>query len=225
MRPLAAALRGLFPSEVVVEARDPALPCEPLLPEEAALVAKAIDKRRREFAAVRHCARSALRRIGVAPTALLSGPQREPLWPPGVVGSMTHTDGVCAAAVARAERFVSLGIDVEPDAPVSDDLQARICTLDELGGAERLGLERGVGVRMIFCIKEAFYKCQFPISGQFLGFFDVRVRLEPERFAAELCVAAGPLARGTVIEGRWQRVGGLLAAGAWVSRDEPAKRA
>ena len=44
-----------------------------LFPEEAAVVAKAVPKRQREFAGVRACARRALARLGVPPVPLLPG--------------------------------------------------------------------------------------------------------------------------------------------------------
>ena len=71
--------------------------CDPpdavLYPGEAELVARAVDKRRREFCTVRHCARQALRQLGLPPAPVLRGERGEPRWPAGVVGSMTH----CAA--------------------------------------------------------------------------------------------------------------------------------
>ena len=39
------------------------------------------------------------------PAAILAGPRGQPLWPPGVVGSITHTDLYCAAAVAGRRRL------------------------------------------------------------------------------------------------------------------------
>ncbi|KOG87977.1 hypothetical protein ADK38_22405, partial [Streptomyces varsoviensis] len=42
-----------------------------LFPEEEALIAKAVDKRRREFTTARHCARQALARLGLPPAPLV----------------------------------------------------------------------------------------------------------------------------------------------------------
>src|SRR5258707_3983065 len=85
-----------------------------LFPEEAALVARATEKRRREFTGVRVCARLALVRAGVRPAPIMPGPSGSPRWPPGIVGSMTHCDSYCAAAVGRADTFAAIGIDYEP---------------------------------------------------------------------------------------------------------------
>ena len=73
---------------------------DPLLPAERAALGQVVDGRRRDFAAGRHCARRALARLVGSPEPILSGPDREPVWPQGIVGSITHCDGYRAAAVA-----------------------------------------------------------------------------------------------------------------------------
>ncbi|MGN5635089.1 4'-phosphopantetheinyl transferase family protein [Streptomyces sp. AC154] len=65
-----------------------------LFPEEAAQVARSTPARRAEFTSVRACARRAMTRLGRAPVPVLRGPRGAPLWPPGLVGSMTHCQGV-----------------------------------------------------------------------------------------------------------------------------------
>jgi len=109
-------IEEILPAEVVaVEAlADP--PGVTLFPEEEAVIAKAVDKRRREFSTVRHCARLALAMLGLPRSPLLPGERGAPQWPVGVVGSMTHCAGYRAAAVARASDMVTIGIDAEPHA-------------------------------------------------------------------------------------------------------------
>src|SRR5437868_12446432 len=84
-----------------------------LFPEEEPAVAKAVDKRRREFTTVRWCAREALAGLGMPPVPIMRGEKGAPRWPDGVVGSMTHCDGYRAAAVAKARDIAALGIDAE----------------------------------------------------------------------------------------------------------------
>ncbi|WP_244561458.1 4'-phosphopantetheinyl transferase family protein [Ensifer aridi] len=85
------------------------------MPEEESAVAGAIESRRREFSTGLSCARSALSKLGFPPCAIPSGPDRAPLWPSRVVGSITHCTGFCAATVALQEDYVALGIDAEVD--------------------------------------------------------------------------------------------------------------
>jgi len=101
----------------VSETRDEMLGIE-LFPEELRSLGRAVDKRRREFTTGRACARAALSQLGIGPTAIPGGARGQPLWPPGIVGSITHCRGYCACAVARAERVVSLGIDAEANLPL-----------------------------------------------------------------------------------------------------------
>src|SRR5437763_335927 len=99
---------ALFDGFVVTAQAVPTALDGQLYPEERACIARAVPKRRAEFATGRVCARQALERLGVAVGPLLPHPDRSPAWPPGIVGSISHTDGYCAVAVAEATR--ALGI-------------------------------------------------------------------------------------------------------------------
>ena len=68
-----------------------------LAPEEQNAVAGAVHKRQAEFAAGRTCARRAMAKLGVSIPALLLGANREPVWPRGIVESITHCSGYSAA--------------------------------------------------------------------------------------------------------------------------------
>jgi len=168
----AATLARLIPASCVVEEAVPQLYDAELFPEERASIAKAVDKRRAEFGTARVCARRALARLGYAPMPLVPNKDRSPVWPGGVVGSITHTRGYCAVVVARDSELVSLGVDAEQDKTLTPDMIEMICTPHERA---RL-FERDAVV--YFAAKEAFYKCQYPLTQQFLGFQDVELDLD-----------------------------------------------
>jgi 4'-phosphopantetheinyl transferase EntD len=151
-----------------------------LFPAEEALIARAVPKRRREFVAGRVCARRALARLGCEPMPLLAGPNREPLWPAGVVGSITHCEGFRAAVVARADDVPSMGIDAEPNGPTPDGVLDRISLPTERAWVREAS--RAVPSvhwdRLLFCAKEAVYKTWFPLAGAWLGFEDALVTLD-----------------------------------------------
>src|SRR5258708_8108427 len=90
----------LLSDEVLTVEADEACWRGSLLSLEESLVAKAVPKRRREFTAGRNCARRALAQLGYPDFALLAGSHGQPLWPPGIAGSITHCDDYCAVAVA-----------------------------------------------------------------------------------------------------------------------------
>jgi enterobactin synthetase component D / holo-[acyl-carrier protein] synthase len=169
-------IESLCPESVVAaELRRPGNPAL-LDPEEAQSVARAVAKRAHEFAAGRHCAHLALERLGVPPAPLRAAPDRRPLWPAGVVGSITHTRGFCAAAAARTERLIALGIDTELADAVGAELRPNICTPAELAWLDALpSAQQGSAATLIFCAKEAFYKCQYPDTFEWVSFKDVEV--------------------------------------------------
>jgi 4'-phosphopantetheinyl transferase EntD len=171
---LSDGFQSLFPAGIV--ATEMRVPGEValLLPEEAACLGRAVAKRRQEFAAGRQCARRALREFGVVDVPLRVGADREPLWPQGFVGSITHTAGICAAVVASQQRFRALGVDVEIVGDVGAELWPSICVASETDWLASLPqLERAPAVTLIFAAKEAFYKAQFPLVRERLHFHDI----------------------------------------------------
>ncbi|MGY3133877.1 hypothetical protein ACVWZM_004559 [Bradyrhizobium sp. USDA 4501] len=81
----------------------------PLFPGEENAVAGAVEKRRREFAAGRYCARCALSQLGFPTVAIPSAPDRSPVWPAGALGSVSHDSSLCFAVAARRTAFRSIG--------------------------------------------------------------------------------------------------------------------
>ena len=75
--------------------------------------------------------REALRRLGLPEQAILADDRRAPLWPTGVVGSITHCAGFTAAAVAWRRDIATLGIDTEPLGELDDADAAIVATTAE----------------------------------------------------------------------------------------------
>ena len=179
-----------------------------MFPEEAAVVVHAVLGRRLEFAAVRYCARQALRRIGLPPMTILPDADGVPQWPTGVVGSMTHCAGYRAAVVARSERLRGIGIDAEPHAALPEP--ARDLVLPDEERTQLRALEAADPDlhwdRILFCAKEAVYKACFPSTRWWLEFADISVTLHAEgTFQARLLVAQSLTAAGerSDLAGRW----------------------
>ncbi|MBZ6475557.1 4'-phosphopantetheinyl transferase family protein [Streptomyces griseocarneus] len=190
-----------------------------LFPEEEALLAKAVDKRRREFTTVRACARTALGRLGHAPSPILPGQRGAPRWPTGVIGSMTHCEGYRAAAVAHARDVMTIGLDAEPHEPLPNaGVRALVTRPEEREQLARLAA-RQPGVcwdRLVFSAKESVYKAWFPLTGLWLDFEDAVVEVDPgaETFTARLLDPAPLLAatgnRLAGFSGRWRVRDGLI---------------
>lgn len=176
-----------------------------LFPEEMLLIAKAVPHRRAEFTAGRACAHRALAELGVAPAAILSGVQREPLWPDGVVGSITHCAGFRAAVVGRATQYRSIGIDAEPDEPLPDGILDLVSL-----PVERSQLKRAVGVhldRVLFSAKESAYKAWFPVARRWLDFEEAMITLKSDGTFDVRVLVPGPI---DGMRGRWLARGGLV---------------
>ena len=187
------------------EARDDP-PEAVLLPDEEAMVAMAVPKRRREFATGRLCARRALARLGLPPTAVLTGPAGQPLWPDRIVGSITHCAGYRGAAVAWADDVATLGIDAEPHAPLPDGVLESVATDVERAHLRRLADSRpGIGWdRVLFSAKEAAYKAWYPVGGRMLEFEDAAVTIGLDG------TLSARLVDGSRLGGRWLVDGGLV---------------
>ncbi|MFI5621155.1 4'-phosphopantetheinyl transferase [Streptomyces sp. NPDC051567] len=176
-----------------------------LHPEEARLVATAEEGRRREFATVRRCARTALATLGADPGPVLRDPKGAPVWPAGFTGAMTHCQGYRAAVVATSAEVAALGIDAEPNLPLSNPGVAALVTVDE----ERAWLP-GLRARrpeihwerLVFSAKESVYKVWYPLTGRWLDFQDAVITVDPawSTFRARLLVPAPVVAAGVRLD-------------------------
>jgi enterobactin synthetase component D / holo-[acyl-carrier protein] synthase len=189
------------------------------LPDEEPLIAKSVAKRRNEFITVRHCARIALGELGVPPVPILKGDKGEPLWPDGVVGSLTHCAGYRGAVVGRTDSVRSVGIDAEPHDVLPQGVLGAI-TLDE-ERHEIAALPEGLHWdRILFCAKEATYKAWFPLTKRWLGFEDAHVvfDLDPTGggttgvFVSKILIDGSALSGPplTALRGRWSVERGLV---------------
>lgn len=185
-------------------------------PEEEAAVGRAVEKRRREFVTARACARQALSQLGLPPQPIPAGQRGEPLWPAGVVGSITHCAGYRASAVGREVEFATIGIDAELDEPLPEGLLPDIALPEERLWIDRFE-EELPGVcwdRLLFSVKESIYKAWFPLARSWLGFEDASVTIDPAggTFSAHLLVP-GPTLHGGRLDGfsgNWLAAGGLV---------------
>jgi 4'-phosphopantetheinyl transferase EntD len=142
-----------------------------LLPQEAHAFVSSVVKVRRASGAARIVARQLLAQLGYAPCALPKAPSGAPIWPAGVVGSLTHDSRVAIAAVGRCRDVAALGIDVEPAEPLPSDLLDLVATPQE-----RLKIaDDPYHGRLLFAAKEAVYKAVYPLDQTFLDHHDVQI--------------------------------------------------
>jgi enterobactin synthetase component D / holo-[acyl-carrier protein] synthase len=209
-------LEQILPEKVIVVATEGDLTTE-TFQEEEWILRQAVESRRREFATARACAREALVRLGYPLQAIPAGPHGNPLWPAGVVGSISHCDGYRVAAVARERDFVTIGIDVEPNKRLTGGVLDFIASADELEWVHRCF--RDVPAicwdRLLFSIKETVYKAWFHMTSRSLGFKDAAILVDTaaREFSVEL-QGDGFLMGGVEqlrLSGHWLTGGGHIA--------------
>ena len=144
---------------------------------EAAIVAKAIDKRKREFATGRHLAKQALAHFGVHHVELVNHQDRAPIWPEPVYGSISHCDTRAIVAVTP-KHIGTVGIDIEHRAELKRDLWKTVFLASEIAELDEFESSiRGRMALVLFSAKEALYKAQYPLTQTYMGFHELEVRL------------------------------------------------
>lgn len=171
--------------------------------------------REREFRVGRALAREALAQIGVAGHALLPAETREPAWPPGVVGSISHCGNVCAVAVAESRHFAGLGIDLESIDRIDDSITGTVCTADERRQLDAMpASSRQRHLSLLFSAKESIFKALFPLTRQFLEFDDVHLDVADDRFTAR--AVRRNVEKVELLNGRYFAGPHLIVTAAWL---------
>lgn len=195
----ATALRAVLPRGTNLGQADPSR-LHPLAQGEGP--PGAVPARLAEFSAGRAAARIALQHPD---QPIPIGPDRAPIWPSGLVGTITHCAGLCLAVVGKSSDFRGLGLDAEPDMPLAADLWSTILRGDEAPSDHHSALVH-------FVAKEAAYKAQHCISKRLFGFHTLRLTFNQDQFAAEFAEPIPPFAKGDRLRGDILRAGGYLGA-------------
>ncbi|MET7425975.1 4'-phosphopantetheinyl transferase superfamily protein [Dactylosporangium sp. NPDC005555] len=210
-------IEQLLPASVSVVEAFGDVPGEDPFPGEERLIARAVEGRRREFVTARRCAREALLGLGFPPAPIGAGPRREPLWPAGVAGAITHCTGYRGAAVTRIGDLAGVGIDAEPDAPLPDGVGVAVTTPGERSMLAALTAADPTvhWGRLLFSAKESVFKAWYPLTGRMLDFAEAALTIDPvsRTFRARVLVDGrradgGPPLSG--FDGRFLAARGLL---------------
>lgn len=171
-------------------------------------VQQAIVKRRAEYVAGRVLACTALARLGIAAQDIGVGANRAPLWPPAAVGSISHTLGQVAVAVALRADYGSLGLDIELIGGLHNVPLAGLFSVAEQSRFHALDLT------LIFSAKEALYKLLNPLVTRYIDHLEIDITLDTAQRSFGAC-ANTQSDLGSLL----QRVRGCYyeSAGAWVT--------
>lgn len=164
-----------------------------LFPPEKMLVKSWSDKRILDFSTGRYCAREALAALDISRTEILIGTHREPLWPNGISGSISHAEGLAGAIVGRLDKITSVGLDIEIKGRVSEEMWYLLFTDNEQKFLHDLPPDlRDYYSTAFFSLKESFYKFQFPLTKTFLNFTDVELTFFEGRYKIVLLKEVTP---------------------------------
>lgn len=149
-----------------------------LLPPENAVVANAVEGRRREFALGRSVARKALEQLSHPPVPIPAAADRSPVWPKGIVGSITHSKCIAAAVVGRQASGCSMvGIDVQ-FMETNSDLLETIATKRERDAYATAGIDDNLLFHLLFSVKESAYKAWYPRLKRYLSADDIEIEFD-----------------------------------------------
>ncbi|QJD67285.1 4'-phosphopantetheinyl transferase superfamily protein [Xanthomonas campestris pv. badrii] len=170
-----------------------------------AAIARSVRKRQAEYFFGRLAARQAMRQQALIDPAIAvqvgTGGAREPLWPPGIIGSISHTERLAAAAVVPAQSRRGIGIDLEhlvsPEA--RDALLGAVVNSVELELLHAVQTSsrwtRDALLTLVFSAKESLFKASFAAVGRYFDFSAAQlVQVQPAagRLQLRLCETLCP---------------------------------
>jgi len=172
-------------------------------------IEKAVPKRRAEFLAGRYCAQHTLTLLHHAPVHIGVGERRNPLWPKGIRGSISHSTGMAVAVATQDARISGVGVDIEEsmERHVIEQVAGEVLTADDAALIAQCAILPEQSFTLIFSAKESFFKAAFPLVGRYFDFDTVSVvDLDEvhETFQLRLNRPLHPLLpEGVIVEGRF----------------------
>ncbi|WP_374188772.1 4'-phosphopantetheinyl transferase family protein [Rhizobium rhizogenes] len=150
---------------------------DPLWPGEADHVSAAVTVRKSEYVAARSAARRAMGELGLPLGSIGRSNTGAPVWPAGVIGSLSHGAGDAIAVVGSRSNVLTLGIDLEAAIPLPEDIASGVIMPEDQVEAANLRLHHPKSWQMvIFSAKEAFYKAYHQYTAEFVDFGAIFLR-------------------------------------------------
>ncbi len=207
-------LASLFPPGVAAFF-SPTLPADAaLLAAESDCIGDMVEKRRLEFTHGRHCAHRAMQMLGMTVVAIPKGTDRAPVWPDGIVGSISHSGDAAAAVITHSSELAAIGLDLESPEALSDEIAAMVCRPDEQISDD------GDRAKLLFCIKEAVYKCIYPRIGCYVDFQEMQILLNETDASFEARSHSQNFDAHQIkgLQGRYHKNQEIIITSAWIAR-------
>ncbi|RVU34503.1 4'-phosphopantetheinyl transferase superfamily protein [Rheinheimera riviphila] len=133
---------------------------------------QAVPNRRAEYLAGRWCAQQTMAQLGIRDVQTGTAENRAPLWPSGVVGTITHSHHLALAMVARADTCRGIGADIEFYMSQQQELELQSTVLHPFEQPQFTLLSRQLRcpLTLLFSAKESIFKALYPSVNQYFGF-------------------------------------------------------
>ncbi len=178
--------------------------------EYAPALERAVIKRKAEFLAGRYAAQQAIKRLGIEKITVGVGRHRNPVWPAGLVGSITHTTAQAICAVAKNTDYQSIGIDLADLIPLAaaNDIKDQIIQRYEADVFGKLPLTFEQSLTLAFSAKESLFKALYPQVGTYFEFHAaeiINIEMKSHTFFIRLTQdLTASLTKGTVFKGNFK---------------------
>ena len=177
------------------------------LPHHAQLL-PAGKKRKAEHLAGRLAALYALQQHGLRYIPAI-GDNRQPLWPNGWYGSISHSGTTALAVVSREP----VGVDLETvfSAEVCDEITDSIISPEEHALLKNSGLPFPLALTLAFSAKESVYKALSFASNDMPGFTAAHlVAINRQHITVQLTAAFAPALAGRICRVAWLQINNQL---------------
>ncbi len=137
---------------------------------------RAVVKRKAEFLAGRYCANKSLSKLDIVDFSINTGDHGSPIWPSGIIGSISHCTNNAISVACRDGQFFGVGIDIESiiSTETRNNIQHLILSEDEvllLNQSENKSLLFTIA----FSVKESFFKAAYGTVRNYLNFDAVSI--------------------------------------------------
>ncbi|PUX28759.1 enterobactin synthase subunit EntD [Cronobacter turicensis] len=171
-----------------------------------AMLANAVVRRQAEHLAGRTAAVAALRAAGAPALPPGIGAHREPRWPAGFTGSITHTGHRAWATVIAAPGCVGIDVENLMDAQTASELAPGIIDVHERAVLARAPLPFASALTLAFSAKESLFKALFPQVGDWFGFECANVvALDAHQLTLRLACPLGPFTQAQCFTLYWRQ--------------------
>ncbi|MCO6187574.1 4'-phosphopantetheinyl transferase [Rhizobium sp. L1K21] len=136
-------------------------------------------RRRAEFVAGRLCAIQSLKSLNSPATAPAEGPDRAPVWPDNIIGSITHSGHWALSIAAGRQHYSGIGVDLEEQLSAQSAAEIRAQVFSEWE-RQRFGIDVDASLTgLAFSAKESLFKALYPITRQHFGFHAAHIVDKP----------------------------------------------